>query len=171
MRKRICKEKRCPIDFRAVICLTLLFEASVYKNIHNTSNPDEMISRIEEALSDEYKKQSMTKLAATLIYKDKTNKENKIYYHILKTTFYESDPAKIVGLHTEALGVLFLVESMDSCKKMRIQQWDAALYKKNDVAYLCWTYSPEISYVLEYNPNLIDDMEIVKMAESAKTIE
>lgn len=165
------RKKSVLLIFELVICLTLLFEASVYKNIHNTSNPDEMISRIEEALSDEYKKQSMTKLAATLIYKDKTNKENKIYYHILKTTFYESDPAKIVGLHTEALGVLFLVESMDSCKKMRIQQWDAALYKKNDVAYLCWTYSPEISYVLEYNPNLIDDMEIVKMAESAKTIE
>ena len=54
---------------------------------------------------------------------------------------------------------------------MKIQDWDAALYKKDDVAFLCWTYSPEVSYVLEYNPNLIDDSEIIKMAESAELAE
>lgn len=76
-----------------------------------------MISRIEEALSDEYKKQSMTKLAATLIYKDKTNKENKIYYHILKTTFYESDPAKIVGLLQKHLVFCSLLNRWTAVRK------------------------------------------------------
>lgn len=154
-----------------VICLTFLFGVSIYKSTHNKQNSDEMISRIEAVLGDKYKKQSMTELAATLIFGDRTNEENKIYYHILKTTFYEGDSAEVVGLHTEAFGILFPIELMDSCKRMRIQGWDAALYKKNNVAYLCWTYSPEVSCVLEYNPDLIDDLEIVKMAESAKPIE
>ena len=74
-------------------------------------------------------------------------------------------------MHKEALEVLFRPENMDSCDVMKIQDWDAALYKKDDVAFLCWTYSPEISYVLEYNPNLIDDSEIIKMAESAELAE
>ena len=60
---------------------------------------------------------------------------------------------------------------MDSCEEMKIQDWDAALYKKGESAYLCWTYSPEVTYVLEYNPEQLDDSEIIKMAESAEVME
>ena len=125
----------------------------------------------EEVLGEDVKKISKTELAATLTYGDKTDEDNNIYYHILKTTFYEGDPAEITGLHTEALGVLFPVDSMDSCEEMMIQDWYGALYKKDDTAYLCWTYSPEVTYVLEYTPSTIDDSEIIKMAESAEEME
>ena len=125
----------------------------------------------EEVLGEDVKKISKTELAATLTYGYKTDEDNNIYYHILKTTFYEGDPAEITGLHTEALGVLFPVDSMDSCEEMMIQDWYGALYKKDDTAYLCWTYSPEVTYVLEYTPSKIDDSEIIKMAESAEEME
>ena len=125
----------------------------------------------EEVLGEDVKKISKTELAATLTYGDKTDEDNNIYYHILKTTFYEGDPAEITGLHTEALGVLFPVDSMDSCEEMMIQDWYGALYKEDDTAYLCWTYSPEVTYVLEYTPSKIDDSEIIKMAESAEEME
>ena len=113
-------------------------------------------------------KVTKTELAATLTYGDQTDKDRTIYYRILKTTFYDGDPAEITGLHTEALGVLFPVDSMDSCEEMMIKDWYGALYKKDDKAFLCWTYSPEITYVLEYEPSKIDDSEIIKMAESAE---
>lgn len=113
----------------------------------------------------------MTELVVTLTYGDTTNEENKIYYRILKTAFYEGNPDEVTGLHTEAFAVLFPVELIESCEKMKIQNWDAALYKDGDEAYLCWTYSSEVSYVLECNSNLIDDSEIIKMAESAKPVE
>ena len=90
-------------------------------------------------------------------YGDQNDKDNNIYYRILKTTFYEGGPEEITGLHTEALGVLFPVDSMDSCEEMMIQDWPGALYKKDDTAFLCWTYSPEVTYVLEYTPSKIDD--------------
>ena len=125
----------------------------------------------EEVLGEDVKKISKTELAATLTYGDKTDEDNNIYYHILKTTFYEGDPAEITGLHTEALGALFPVDSMDSCEEMMIQDWPGALYKKDDTAFLCWTYSPEVTYVLEYTPSKIDDSEIIKMAESAELVE
>ena len=125
----------------------------------------------EEVRGEDVKKISKTELAATLTYGDKTDEDNNIYYHILKTTFYEGDPAEITGLHTKALGVLFPVDSMDSCEETMIQDWYGALYKKDDTAYLCWTYSPEVTYVLEYTPSKIDDSEIIKMAESAEEME
>lgn len=53
---------------------------------------------------------------------------------------------------------------------MKIQDWDAALYEKGELSYLCWTYSPEVSYILEYNTDSVTDKEIIKMAESAKPI-
>ena len=125
----------------------------------------------EEVLGEDVKKISKTELAATLTYGDKTDEDNNIYYHSLKTTVDEGDSAEITGLHTEALGVLFPVDSMDSCEEMMIQDWYGALYKKDDTAYLCWTYSPEVTYVLEYTPSKIDDSEIIKMAESAEEME
>lgn len=53
---------------------------------------------------------------------------------------------------------------------MKNQDWDAALYEKGELSYLCWTYSQEVSYILEYNPNAIADEELIKMAKSAKPI-
>lgn len=153
------------------VCIVVAIGIAVTQHKKAEPTPDEMISRLEDALGDEYKKQRVTELAATMVYGDKTNEENKIYYRILKTTYYEADPAEVTGLNTDAFGVLFPVESMDSCEEMKIQDWDAALYKKDDVAFLCWTYSPEVSYALEYNPNTIADSEIIKMAESAKVMD
>ena len=73
-------------------------------------------------------------------------------------------------VYTEDLSVLFPVDSMDSCEEMMIQDWPGALYKKDDTAFLCWTYSPEVTYVLEYTPSHLDDSEIIKMAESAEPV-
>ena len=132
--------------------------------------PQEMADRIEnaikEVLGDEYKKQTETVVAGTLKYADEEG--NAINYHILKTTYYEADPNEVKGLNVDALGVLFNPESANSCKKMKIKDWDAALYEFDELSYLCWTDTPEASYVLEYNPDAIPDEEILKMAESAE---
>jgi len=133
-------------------------------------SPREMANRIEnaikEVLGDDYKKQTETIVAGTLKYSDKEG--NTINYHILKTTYYEADPLEVTGLNVDALGVLFNPESANSCKEMKIKDWDAALYEFDELSYLCWTDTPEASYVLEYNPDVIPDEEILKMAESAE---
>ena len=90
---------------------------------------------------------------------------------VSKFDWLDFENEEITGLHTEALGVLFPVDSMDSCEEMMIQDWPGTLYKKDDTAFLCWTYSPEVTYVLEYTPSKIDDSEIIKMAESAELVE
>ena len=118
-------------------------------------DPEEFLERFEQAaeevLGEDIKQVSKTELVATLTYGHETDKDNNIYYRILKTTYGEAgDPSSVTGLNTDALNVLFPVDMMDSCEEMMIQDWHGALYKKDDTAFLCWTVDPEVSYVLEY---------------------
>ncbi len=150
----------------AVVCIVAA-GVLVYRNSNRKHTLEEDILKIEDALGDAYKKQSETTIAATLTYGNEEN-DTHIYYHILKTDYYEQDASEITGLNTTAFSILFPVEFMDSCEEMIIQKWPAALYKNGETAYLCWTYSPEVSYVLEYKPAEIPDSEIIRMAESAE---
>lgn len=155
--------------FCLVAILVIIMGTWVYTKEKPRNTSEEMVSKVEDVLSDEYKKQSMTKIAATITYENESSGD-KIYYYIIKTTYYEEAPSEITGLHTAAFGVLFPVKFMDSCEAMKIQEWPAALYKKGESAYLCWTCSPEVSYALEYNPMVVQDSEIIKMAESVKEV-
>ena len=163
--------KKLTIVFIAVFLILGVVFATGALARENDGTPSEMVERIEnaikEVLGDDVKKQTETVVAGTLKYSDKEGK-NVINYHILKTTYYEADPNKVKGLNVDALGVLFNPESADSCKEMKIKDWDAALYEFDELSYLCWTDTPEASYVLEYNPDAIPDEEILKMAESAE---
>lgn len=151
------------------LILGVLFATGVFAK-ENEVTPSEMAERIENAikdvLGDDVKKQTETVVVGTLKYSDKEG--NEINYHILKTTYYEADPNEVKGLNVDALVVLFNPDSANSCKEMKIKNWDAVLYEFDELSYLCWTDTPEASYVLEYNPNVIPDEEIIKMAESAE---
>ena len=165
--------KKFTIAFIAVfLILGVAFAAGAFAKEKEVT-PSEMADRIEnaikEVLGDDVKKQTETVVAGTLKYSDKEG--NEINYHILKTTYYEADPNEVKGLNVDALGVLFNPENANSCKEMKIKDWDAALYEFDELSYLCWTDTPEASYVLEYNPDAIPDEEILKMAESAEKSE
>lgn len=158
----------------AVVAVGAIFALTSQKE--KEMNPEEFLERFEKAaeevLGEDIQQVSKTELVATLTYGHETDKDNNIYYRILKTTYGEAgDPSSVTGLNTDALNVLFSVDMMDSCEEMIIQDWHGALYKKDDTAYLCWTCDPEVTYVLEYTPSKMPDSEIIKMAESAEPVE
>ncbi len=160
----------------AIVVVTVGIVVAVFSQKEKEMDPEEFLERFEQAaeevLGEDIQQVSKTELAATITYGHETDKDNNIYYRILKTTYYEAgDPSSVTGLNTDALGVLFPVDYMDSCEEMMIQDWHGALYKKDDSAFLCWTYDPEITYVLEYTPSKMPDSEIIKMAESAKPVD
>ena len=158
----------------AIVAVGAIFAMASQKE--KEMNPEEFLERFEKAaeevLGEDIQQVSKTELVATLTYGHETDKDNNIYYRILKTTYGEAgDPSSVTGLNTDALNVLFSVDMMDSCEEMMIQDWYGALYKKDDTAYLCWTCDPEVTYVLEYTPSKMPDSEIIKMAESAAPME
>ena len=98
-----------------------------------SSDVDEMVQRVENALGDDFKKQSKTEVAATLVYGNGEEDAN-INYHILKTTYYEADPNEITGLNIDALNVLFNPESANSCEQMKIRTGMPHFIKQRAVA-------------------------------------
>ena len=158
----------------AVVAAGVIF--AVVSQKEKEMDSEEFLERFEQAaeevLGEDIQQVSKTELVATLTYGHETDKDNNIYYRILKTTYGEAgDPSSVTGLNTDALTVLFPVDMMDSCEEMMIQDWHGALYKNDVIAYLCWTVDPEVSYVLEYTPSKMPDSEIIKMAESAEPVE
>lgn len=161
-------KKRFGIAAIIIIGVLLLFFLTMDRKTVKEDDANKMIERIENALGEEYKKQSMTELAATIQYGDKEG--HTINYYILKTTYYEADPTEVLGLNTDAISLIVNPETAESCIEMKIQDWDAALYKTDTLSYLCWTDTPEVSYILEYDPDAVADKEIIKMAESARVV-
>ena len=169
------KKKILLIAVALVIVVVGIIAAVISQN-EKEMDPEELLERFEKAaeevLGEDVQRVSQTELVATLTYSHETDKDNNIYYRVLKTTYFEaSDPTAVTGLNTEALNVLFPVDMMDSCEEMMIQDWHGALYKKDDTAYLCFTCDPEVTYVLEYTPSKMSDANIIKMAESVEPIE
>ena len=159
-----------------LVIITVGIVAAVVFQKEKEMDPEELLQRFEKAaeevLGEDVQRVSQTELVATLTYSHETDKDNNIYYRVLKTTYFEAgDPSSVTGLNTDALNVLFPVDMMDSCEEMMIQDWHGALYKKDDTAYLCFTYDPEVTYVLEYTPSKMSDAAIIKMAESVEPIE
>ena len=169
------KKKILLIVFTVVIVAVGIVIAVVLQK-EKEMNPEEFLECFEQAaeevLGEDIQQVSKTELVATLTYGHETDKDNNIYYRILKTTYGEAgDPSAVTGLNIDALNALFPVDMMDSCEEMMIQDWHGALYKKDDTAYLCFTCDPEVTYVLEYTPSKMSDADIIKMAESVEPIE
>ena len=117
----------------AVVAVGAIFALTSQKE--KEMNPEEFLERFEKAaeevLGEDIQQVSKTELVATLTYGHEKDKDNNIYYKILKTTYGEAgDPSSITGLNIDALNVLFPVDMMDNCEEMMIQDWYGALYKK-----------------------------------------
>ena len=108
----------------AVVAVGAIFALTSQKE--KEMNPEEFLERFEKAaeevLGEDIQQVSKTELVATLTYGHETDKDNNIYYRILKTTYGEAgDPSSVTGLNTDALNALFPIDMMDSCEEMMIQ--------------------------------------------------
>ena len=110
----------------------------------------------------------MTEIEVMYTYENKAL-SSQIHYYILKTTYSKNVSGEATaGLNTQALHALFIPNLMENCQKTKVNGWDATLFKSEAKAFLCWSCSPEITFVLEYHPAILDDADIVRMAESIK---
>ena len=153
----------------------LLVGCGAAKPEKELSEPEQMVENIEnamyEVLGDDLKKLSQHELVATMKYGFKDGTGDGIQYHMIKSTYFEADPAEVTGFNTDAIGVLFDPASAESVEEMPIKDWPGRRYRVGDKTFLCFTYDAEMTYVLEYNPEEVADEEIIKMAESAEPME
>ena len=149
----------------AAICILLVLAGAIA--LANRPTPEDemmdMLSRVENALGDEWEKQTVTKVC-DLVYSD--NEGNTIVYHVCITTYYEADSTKQTGLNTEAIAAVISPDEAESCRECTVSGLPAAIYQKNGRAYLCWTIMPELSCVIEYDPAVESEEDMLRMAES-----
>ena len=151
--------------FIAAICILLVLALAIA--FANRPTPEDemmdMLNRVENALGDEWKKQTVTKVS-DLVYSD--DEGNTIVYHVCTTTYYEADYSEQTGLNTNAISAVISPDETESYRECTISGLPAAIYQKNGRAYLCWTIMPELSCVIEYDPAVESEEDILRMAES-----
>lgn len=149
----------------AAICILLVLAGAI--TLANRPTPEDemidMLNRVENALGDEWKKQTVTKVS-DLVYSD--DEGNTIVYHVCTTTYYEADYAEQTGLNTDAISAVISPDETESYRECTISGLPAAIYQKNGRAYLCWTIMPELSCVIEYDPAVESEEDMLRMAES-----
>ena len=122
-----------------------------------------MLNREENALGDGWKKQTVTKVS-DLVYTD--DKGNSIVYHVCVTTYYEADFNRKTGLNTDAISAVISPDEVESYRECTVSDLPAMIYRKDGRAYLCWTIIPELSCVIEYDPAVASEEDMLRMAES-----
>lgn len=123
----------------------------------------EMLNRVENALGDEWKKQTITKVSNS-VYAD--DEGNTIIYYTCVTTYYEADATEQTGLNTDAISAVIHPGEAEICRECTVGDLPAAIYQKDGRAYLCWTIIPELSCVIEYDPAAEREEDMLRMAES-----
>lgn len=111
---------------------------------------------------DGWTKEAMTEVTP-VTYEDDDG--NTVVYYVCKTTYYEAEPMP-EGLNTDAFSGILDPETADSERACGVNGSAAALYAKGERAYLCWTDTPEYTFVLEYDPKAVTEEEIFRWAES-----
>ena len=149
----------------AAVCILLIGAVLIIIANHPTPQDEmmDMLNRVENALGDEWKKQTVTKVS-DLVYSDDVG--NTIVYHVCTTTYYEADSAKQIELNTDAISAVISPDETESCRECTVSGLPAAIYQKDGRAYLCWTIMPELSCVIEYDPDVESEEDMLRMAES-----
>ena len=149
----------------AAVCILLILAVSIIITNHPTPQDEmmDMLNRVENALGDEWEKQSVTEVS-DLVYSD--GEGNNIIYHVCLTTYYGVDTTAQTGLNTDAISAVISPDETESCRECTVSGLPAAIYQKDGRAYLCWTIMPELSCVIEYDPAVESEEDMLRMAES-----
>ena len=140
-----------------IVVVTLILPTRSAKGTtsYNIDSPD-----------SEWSKQFVTEITPHIYSNDIGN---TITLYICHTTYYAASPNKQSVLNTDAISGVIEPDSVDSRRTCSVNNLPAELYKKADLAYLCWTITPEYSCVIEYAPSTEDEADIFRMAESIPT--
>lgn len=149
----------------AAVCMLLILVVVII--FVNRPTPQDkimdMLNRVENALGDEWEKQTVTEVS-DLVYSD--DEGNTIIYHVCVTTYYGVDATEQTGLNTDAISAVISPDTAESFRECNVSNLPAAIYQNDGRAFLCWTIMPELSCVIEYDPTVESDEDMLRMAES-----
>ena len=154
-----------------IISLVLIVGIARYSELlKRESDPNWQIAKeiykVERALKEidgDYECQSVSKVTP-FPYTD--SEGNTIVYYCVQTAYLENESGDYTGLDMDAIGMVVDLELIENKRDCKVNEYDAFLSELGDQAYLCWTMSPEISCVIEYITDAVNESDMFQMAES-----
>lgn len=128
----------------------------------------EEIYRVETALKEvdeNWERQSITNITP---YEITNPHGNSIYYTCCHTKYFTEAELDSTGLDTDVIGTVVDLPSAEQTEDCKVGDFPARIYSIGEQKYLCWTSSPEYSFVIEYTSGSVDEADIFKMAESVQ---
>ena len=128
----------------------------------------EKIYKMENALKevdDDYECKSLSKVTP-FSYTDSAG--NIITYYCCQTSYLSDESGGDTRMNTDAIGMVIDFAQIKNRRECKVNAYDAFQCEMGERSYLCWTISPEISCVIEYNADVNDEADIFKMAESVQ---
>ena len=126
------------------------------------------IAAIDKAVTKNgWDRKSLTEISQTY-YSDADG--NEIIYYLCHTAHADGADGTSAKLNAEAFRTIIDPDTAESARDCELDGTPAAIYENAGRAYLCWTASPEYSFVLEYDPKAVDEAEIIKMAASVPPV-
>ena len=156
-----------------IIVLIALIVLGVFRYIevrHRQTDPNwklaQQIYNMENALKEvdeDYECKSISKVTP-YTYADSAG--NTITYYCCQTTYVSNESGEYTGLNTDAIGMVIDFAQIQNRQDCKVNGYDAFQCEIDDRTYLCWTLSPQISCVIEYSAEVVEEADILRVAES-----
>ncbi len=165
-------KKKVPLGIWIVaLLLVLILGITRYMEIRKCqTDPNwqvaKKIYKMENALKEvdeDYECQSVSK-ATPFTYTD--SEGNTIVYYCCQTAYVSNESGEYVGLNMDAIGLVIDMTQIENMRECKVNEYDAFQCGIGDRSYLCWTLSQEISCVIEYGADIIEEADVFRMAES-----
>lgn len=124
------------------------------------------IYKVENALKEvdeNYECQSASKVTP-ITYTDSDG--NSIVYYCVQTAYLSNESGEYAELDMNAIGMVIDADQIENRRECMVNEYDAFQCEIDDRSYLCWTLSQEISCVIEYGADIIEEADVFRMAES-----
>ena len=122
-----------------------------------------MIENALKEVDEDYECQSVSKVTP-FTYTDFEG--NTIVYYCVQTAYLSNESGDHTGLDMNAIGMVVDMTQIVNRRECMVNEYDAFLCGIGDRSYLCWTLSQEISCVIEYGADIIEEADVFRMAES-----
>ena len=128
----------------------------------------EQIYKMENALKEVDKDYECKSISKVIPYTYADPDGNTIVYYCCQTSYITDEYGENIGMNTDAIGMVIDFAQIKNRRECKVNKYDAFQCEMGERSYLCWTISPEISCVIEYSADAIDEADIFRMAESVQ---
>lgn len=149
--------------FAILFALCIHTACSAESNLSSSDAMQKVFTDIERTLGEEWDKQAET---GVWEYTFTDPEGNTLIYYLCLTTCYDTEPDAVSGVDTRAICAVVDPASAASAEETRVLEYPALHFQKDGRSFLCWNYSPEVSYVIEYDPQTVSREDVFRMAES-----